>query len=163
MPKIMVHKAFGLLHSPTDKPTRFEEGLHDVSDEVAGHWYTKEHASLVAGDKAAAKAPGPAKPAVDVDASDAERLPVDLAKDAADGPNGSDGGEDAPGAGGETGGQVDSTDASFAEDADAAPDFDAMSEEQLRAFLKQRDGRAPHPKTGLAKLLASAKGNSPQA
>lgn len=43
MPKIQVAKAFSLLLSPTDKPVPFAVGRHDVSDEVANHWYTKEH------------------------------------------------------------------------------------------------------------------------
>lgn len=60
MPKIIVHKAFSLLLSHTSGQQRFEVGDHAVSDEVATHWYTREHAT-VAGRVAAAK-PAAAKP-----------------------------------------------------------------------------------------------------
>ena len=43
MPTIKVAKAFGLLLTPTDKPIRFEVGEHEVSDDVAAHWYVREH------------------------------------------------------------------------------------------------------------------------
>lgn len=35
---------------------------------------------------------------------------------------------------------------------------DAMTDEELRAFITQRDGKAPHPNTGHDKLLAKARG-----
>jgi hypothetical protein len=41
------------------------------------------------------------------------------------------------------------------------PDLiDAMTDEELRAFIQNRDGRAPHPNTGREKLLARAKGDA---
>lgn len=50
------------------------------------------------------------------------------------------------------------------ETAPAAPDaspvdaFDAMSDDELRAFIEARDDRKPHPATGREKLLAKARG-----
>ncbi len=42
-----------------------------------------------------------------------------------------------------------------------APDqFDAMSDDDLRAFIKDRDGKSPHPRTGRDKLLKSARGDA---
>lgn len=38
--------------------------------------------------------------------------------------------------------------------------FDAMSDEDLRAFIAERDAKAPHHKAGRAKLLAAARGNA---
>ena len=51
-----------------------------------------------------------------------------------------------------------------AEAAPAAPEaspadaFDAMSDDELRAFIEARDDRKPHPATGREKLLAKARG-----
>jgi hypothetical protein len=42
--------------------------------------------------------------------------------------------------------------------APAPVDFDAMTDAELRAFLKDRDGTAPHHMTGRPKLLAAARG-----
>ncbi len=46
MPKILVNKAFNLLLNSTSK-LAFEPGLHDVTDEVANHWYTQQHADVL--------------------------------------------------------------------------------------------------------------------
>lgn len=43
---------------------------------------------------------------------------------------------------------------------DTAPDFDTMSDEDLRAFIKERDGRFPHSRTGRDKLVAAARGDA---
>lgn len=40
----------------------------------------------------------------------------------------------------------------------AADDFDAMSDEELRAHITTASGRAPHPATGREKLLTNARG-----
>lgn len=37
------------------------------------------------------------------------------------------------------------------------PDFEGMNDEELRAFITDRDGRAPHPNTGREKLLTKAR------
>lgn len=37
-------------------------------------------------------------------------------------------------------------------------DFDKMEDDALRAFITERDGKAPHPNTGREKLLAKARG-----
>lgn len=42
---------------------------------------------------------------------------------------------------------------------DAEPDFDKLTDDELRAYITDRDGRAPHHNTGRAKLLEAAKGN----
>lgn len=36
-------------------------------------------------------------------------------------------------------------------------DFDGLTDDELKAFLKERDGRTPHPNTGREKLLAQAR------
>jgi len=36
--------------------------------------------------------------------------------------------------------------------------FDAMTDDELRAFIEARDDRKPHPATGREKLLAKARG-----
>lgn len=36
--------------------------------------------------------------------------------------------------------------------------IDAMTDDELRGFITQRDGKAPHPNTGHDKLLAKARG-----
>lgn len=59
MPKIHVHTAFNLLLTHSSGHQRFEPGVHDVSDEVADHWYTKDHADAVTGRARAAAAPQP--------------------------------------------------------------------------------------------------------
>lgn len=38
--------------------------------------------------------------------------------------------------------------------------IDAMTDEELRAFITQRDGKAPHPATGHDKLVSKAKGEA---
>lgn len=43
MPTIKVVKAFNLLTATNAKPQRFEVGEHDVSDEIANHWYVQAH------------------------------------------------------------------------------------------------------------------------
>lgn len=39
-----------------------------------------------------------------------------------------------------------------------APDFDAMTDDELRQVVAEKEGRQPHPATGRDKLLAKAKG-----
>ncbi len=131
MPKIHVHKAFRLQTS-MNAWTPFEPGVHDVSEEVAGHWYTREHASVLE------DAPEATKQAEDAEA--VGETEGEVAE------SGSDEAGDDPDDG--------------AGDAAQAPDFDAMSEEELRAYLKERDGKSPHPKTGREKLLIAAKGDA---
>ncbi|MDB5448308.1 MAG: hypothetical protein JWQ97_3625 [Phenylobacterium sp.] len=43
MPQINVARRFNLLLALNATPVRFEPGVHEVSDEVAEHWYTREH------------------------------------------------------------------------------------------------------------------------
>ena len=43
------------------------------------------------------------------------------------------------------------------DDDQSGDDFDAMKDEQLIAYLKERDGRSPHPNTSREKLLARAR------
>lgn len=49
-----------------------------------------------------------------------------------------------------------------ADEDDDAPDYEALTDEELRAFITDRDGKAPHPNTGRPKLLATAKGSAEQ-
>lgn len=53
---------------------------------------------------------------------------------------------------------IEESDAAPAAETEAAPDFDAMSDEELRAFVADKDGRQPHPATSREKLLAKARG-----
>jgi hypothetical protein len=39
-----------------------------------------------------------------------------------------------------------------------APDFDAMSDDDLRTFIEKRDGERPHHRTGRETLLRKARG-----
>jgi hypothetical protein len=64
MPKIIVAKAFNLLLTPGGDKLRFEPGVHDVSEDVAGHWYVQQH--LAAG--------GPSGVKIARDAADAAFL-----------------------------------------------------------------------------------------
>ena len=41
---------------------------------------------------------------------------------------------------------------------DEAPDFDAMTDDELHAYIAKRDDKAAHPNTGREKLLAKARG-----
>lgn len=57
---------------------------------------------------------------------------------------------------GEKGGAAE---ASVVAPADFDPELiDAMTDDELRGFITQRDGKAPHPNTGHDKLLAKARG-----
>lgn len=46
---------------------------------------------------------------------------------------------------------------------DAPDDFDRMTDEELQAFIADRDGKKPHPATGRPKLLANARGATEEA
>lgn len=54
---------------------------------------------------------------------------------------------------------IEESDAAPAAETEAAPDFDAMSDEELRGFVADKDGRQPHPATSREKLLAKARGD----
>lgn len=43
-------------------------------------------------------------------------------------------------------------------DAEKLELLDAMTDEEIREFITQRDGKAPHPRMGRDKLLAKARG-----
>lgn len=43
MPTIKVAKAFNLLTATNAKPHRFEVGEHEVTQDVADHWYVQQH------------------------------------------------------------------------------------------------------------------------
>lgn len=114
MPKILVKQPFTVLMSLTERLS-FGPGVHDVSDEVAEHWYVQEHSQPISED-------GELAPASDAGVVQPDPPLVPAAADDAD-------------------------------------EIDAMTDEQLREFIKARDGRYPHAATGRDKLLASAKGD----
>lgn len=49
MARILVKEPFILLMSLSERLT-FEPGVHEVSDEVAAHWYTRDHATPLDGE-----------------------------------------------------------------------------------------------------------------
>lgn len=61
MPTIHVQKAFNLLFSPHEAPTRYEVGVHEVGKDVADHPYTKLHSGHPAAEAEAGPTKAPAK------------------------------------------------------------------------------------------------------
>lgn len=204
MPKILVHKAFNLLLNSTSK-LAFEPGLHDVTDDVAEHWYTKQHADVLGEGVAVTVDPNSdgrramidrlvslfrahvetldvvelaemmaaAEAQLNADQTEAGEHqetaePVETVEPPAEQPEpAQEGGAseaaetkqpvEAP--------VVESADPSVepvaTESAEAAPDFDpalveAMTDDELRAYITERDGKAPHHKLGHEKLVALA-------
>lgn len=74
MPRIHVARAFKL-HLDATRSLAFEPGVHDVDEEVADHWYTREHL-------APEGTPEPAGEAEDIDALRAERDALRAERDA---------------------------------------------------------------------------------
>lgn len=173
MPTIKVAKAFNLLLRPSEPRQHFPAGEHDVTDEVADHWYTKAHLDGAEGLEFAEDA----APSVnDVTAGTDPAQEVAPVKDEGDGLTANRGDDSLQD--GEADGQgvadasntlqgsegADTIEASGGDDPDPDPDpeldpalVDAMTDEELRTFITGGAGRAPHHNLGHEKLLAQAK------
>lgn len=127
-------------------------GIQTVDDGIADHWYTKAH--LVAGgigNRAYADQARASAVAARTKAAEADAYATSLETAADDAEAQADAQEaDAKAA------SIEATKPVETE----TPDVDAMTDDELREFIKARDGKYPHPATGHDKLLAAAKGDS---
>lgn len=146
-------------------------GVHVVDDEIADHWYTKAHLSNngIGSVDYATTARGAADTAY-VRAKEAVALYVAAEKTVVDaeemakvertepaymrlgpmpGPSELEREPDAPAP----------VVAEVLPTGALTVDFDAMSDDELRVFIKDRDGRSPHPATSRGKLLDAARGD----
>ena len=190
MPKILVDKAFNLILRTNSDKLSFAPGLHDVDDDIAAHWYVRENATVLDG-KAPAPAVSDSDGRraiidrlvalfrVHVEGLSVEALAEMLASaearqsaeaESAEGPALEPEAEAQAEPEAE---QAPETVEPGAEDSDpeaeeTAPEFDPelydlMTEDELRAHLTQRDGKAPDGRWGLPKLLKAAKGEQQEA
>lgn len=157
MVEIEVATAFEVQIRPDQPPQHFDVGTHEVSDEVAQHPVVLAH--LVgndtgnAGDGADTLEPGAGSDTLSgTEGADT----LDGAGAGNDGEptlSGSEGADTLQSAGGDAtlpgGGAAD-------DELDPAL-IDAMTDEELRAFITKAEGKAPHHMLGHAKLLAQAK------
>jgi hypothetical protein len=166
MKTISVAKAFKL--NIGGKMLDIPAGVQAVDDAVADHWYTKVHLSG-GGLGAPAYAAG-ARASADtayVKAKEALALYAEMEKAALDAETAAKVEVQAPAF--ERLGPLPDLEEQFTAPHPAPPpappepatptDFDAMSDDDLRALIKARDGRTPHPATSRDKLLAAAGGD----
>lgn len=190
MPKILVDKAFNLILRPNSDKLSFEPGLHDVSDDVAAHWYVRENATILDGNA----------PVLDTANSDGRRALIERlvglfrahietlsietlaemleraeAQQAAASPEAESAEEPAPAPAPEPEAEAEAvpeteqvaetvepkTEVSEPQTEQAAAEFDpalvdAMTDDELRAYITKRDKKAPHHKLGHDKLVALA-------
>lgn len=139
MPKILVHTPFKLLLDVSSNHVEFQKGVHDVDDEIATHWYVKQHSEPVVAEKAkrAAKAPTTEEPKVEAPNPAAPPVVVDP-EASAEGPKQETAKPDA------------GTGPKKPTPPPPMSDADKAERVELRAKITAANGKLPHHATGLA-------------